>query len=99
MVTNTVILSSTIARNRKWLLPTTDKQKSNYEGAKITIYSQSGKVVFSTNNYDEENNYWPKEGGSDYQKNESDKGRGDIYFYVIEKVNGEIETGTITVLN
>ena len=99
MVTNTVILSSTIARNRKWLLPITDKQKSNYEGAKITIYSQSGKVVFSTNNYDEENNYWPKEGGSDYQKNESDKGRGDIYFYVIEKVNGEIETGTITVLN
>ncbi|MDO4880787.1 MAG: gliding motility-associated C-terminal domain-containing protein [Capnocytophaga sp.] len=86
-VPNVVILSSDTPANAKWFLPETDE----YYNVKVTIYSQSGKVVFSANEY---KNDWPS-----FSSTEDDKGRAVIYFYVIEKMDGSTETGTITVLN
>ncbi len=86
-IPNLVIRDSQETLNRKWIIP----EKYKNLQTQITIYSQTGEKIFDGTNYRDE---FPA--GEAQPEN---KGRSQIYFYII-KVNGEeSKQGTITVLN
>lgn len=87
-IPNIVIMSSSEDANNKWVLP---EQYMNNAQYTITIYAQTGKKVLEQNSYKGD---WPPS-----SLRTENKGRANIFFYVIEK-GGQIEAqGTITVLN
>lgn len=81
-IPNTLLLSGEDV-NRKWMLP------AEWAGAKVTIYKQTGEVVYQSNQY---NNDFPS-----FTPPESQKGAAIYYFYILEK-DGKTENGTITLL-
>lgn len=87
-IPNIVIMSSSEDANNKWVLP---EQYMNNAQYTVTIYAQTGKKVLEQNSYKGD---WPPS-----SLRTENKGRANIFFYVIEK-GGQIEAqGTITVLN
>jgi len=81
-IPNTLLLSGEDI-NRKWMLP------AEWAGAKVTIYKQTGEIVYQSNQY---NNDFPN-----FTPPASQKGAAIYYFYIIEK-DGRTENGTITLL-
>ena len=81
-IPNTLLLSGEDV-NRKWMLP------AEWTGAKVTIYKQTGEIVYQSNQY---NNDFPN-----FTPPESQKGAAIYYFYILEK-DGKTENGTITLL-
>jgi len=81
-IPNTLLLSGEDV-NRKWMLP------AEWAGAKVTIYKQTGEIVYQSNQY---NNDFPN-----FTPPESQKGAAIYYFYILEK-DGKTENGTITLL-
>lgn len=81
-IPNTLLLSGEDV-NRKWMLP------AEWTGAKVTIYKQTGEIVYQSNQY---NNDFPN-----FTPPASQKGAAIYYFYIIEK-DGKTENGTITLL-
>jgi putative conserved repeat domain protein len=81
-IPNTLLLSGEDI-NRKWMLP------AEWAGAKVTIYKQTGEIVYQSNQY---NNDFPN-----FTLPASQKGAAIYYFYIIEK-DGKTENGTITLL-
>ena len=81
-IPNTLLLSGEDL-NRKWMLP------AQWAGAKVTIYKQTGEIVYQSNQY---NNDFPN-----FTPPESQKGAAIYYFYILEK-EGRTENGTITLL-
>ena len=81
-IPNTLLLSGEDV-NRKWMLP------AQWAGAKVTIYKQTGEIVYQANQY---NNDFPN-----FTPPESQRGAAIYYFYIIEK-DGKTENGTITLL-
>ncbi|WP_203258583.1 T9SS type B sorting domain-containing protein [Hyunsoonleella ulvae] len=71
--------------NDTWVIPQAFVSGTNTE---VTLISAQGKVVLSTNNYQ---NNWPE--------NElNDKGVNPVYYYIIKTSNQNIKKGSITVL-
>ena len=81
-IPNTLLLSGEDV-NRKWMLP------AEWAGAKVTIYKQTGEIVYQSNQY---NNDFPN-----FTPPEGQKGAAIYYFYILEK-DGKTENGTITLL-
>lgn len=86
-IPNLVIRDSQETLNRKWILP----EKYKNAQTQVTIYSQTGEKVYDGTNYKDE---FPK--GEAQPEN---KGRSQLFFYVIKLSGGESKQGTITVLN
>ena len=70
--------------NRKWILP------SQWAGAKVTIYKQTGEIVYQANQY---NNDFPN-----FESIPSREGAAIYFFYELEK-NGKTQRGTITIFH
>lgn len=89
-IPNVVLLRSEVGNNR-WILPRQYRDPK----CKVEIYDSYGKKVFSGFDYGANAKFWP---GDDFQIKEEDKGKSDIYFYIIEKDSKKIQ-GTITLLH
>lgn len=70
--------------NRKWILP------SQWAGAKVTIYKQTGEIVYQANQY---NNDFPN-----FESIPSREGAAIYFFYELEK-DGKTQRGTITIFH
>ena len=70
--------------NRKWILP------AEWAGAKVTIYKQTGEVIYQAQQYQ---NDFPS-----FEAQASKRGAAIYFFYILEK-DGKTQRGVLTVLH